>query len=203
MIRTCNFWSRCVAAIVLLLSLFSALSNAQQAAVARQRNLVELTDEAAVIIHGRVVRAAVEPHPTLTNLTTVVVTMNVEENLKGESSKSYTFRQYVWDIRSRYSATYSKGQELLLFLRPPSRYGLTSTAGLQQGRFEIHRDPAGKASAINANANIGIFDRVKETARARRAMLPAVTEKWSQQPGTPIDLNDLKSMIRAIAGGKQ
>lgn len=188
---------------VALIFVLGSLASAQQATVRAQRNLVELTNEAAVIVHGRIVSAKVEPHPTLRNLTTVVVTMNVEDSLKGNVSKSYSFRQYVWDIRARYSNMYSKGQELLLFMRPPSRYGLTSPAGLTQGRFAIQRDASGKASALNENGNAGLFARLNETARAKGTTLPAVTQKWSQQTSGAVDLKDLKQTIRAIVGAEQ
>ena len=104
---------------------------AQRGAMTVPRNLDQLTDRAADIVRGTVVSAHVEKHPQLTNLDTVVVTLRVRETLKGQANGTYTFRQYIWDVRDRYdNAGYRKGQDLLLLmnraepLRPhePSRH---------------------------------------------------------------------------------
>lgn len=120
----------------------SAVCIGQEEALRVHRDIADLTDEAALIVHGTIASSQVEPHPQFKNLNTVLVTMSVADCLKGSGSKTITFRQYVWAIRSiAASGGYHKGEEVLLFLRPPSQYGLTSPAGLQQGRFEITRDP--------------------------------------------------------------
>src|SRR5688572_16742314 len=103
---------------------------AQRGAMTVPRNLDQLTDRAADILRGTVVKAHVEKHPQLTNLDTVVVTLRVRETLKGQASGTYSFRQYIWDVRDRYdNAGYRKGQDLLLLMIAPSRYGLSSPAG--------------------------------------------------------------------------
>src|SRR5690242_6421421 len=126
-----------IVAVCLPSSLF-----AQSSARTVQRSLDQLTTEADVIVHGYVTSARFEPHPQLRNLMTVVVTMKVIETWKGPARKTITFRQYVWDLNQQKAAAggYGKGQELLLLLRPVSEYGLTSPAGLEQGRFLISRD---------------------------------------------------------------
>jgi hypothetical protein len=48
-------------------------------------NVCQLDWQAASIVRGRVIAVQVEPHPELSNLTTVVVGLRVEENLKGTS----------------------------------------------------------------------------------------------------------------------
>ena len=66
-------------------------------------------------------------HPELTALNTVVVKLQVRETLKGQAGSTYTFRQYVWDIRDlKYAGGYQKGQDLLLMMIAPSEYGLSS-----------------------------------------------------------------------------
>ena len=90
---------------------------AQRGALTVPRNLDQLTDRAADIVRGTVLSAHVEKHPELTNLDTVVVTLRVSETLKGQAIGTYTFRQYIWDVRDRYdNAGYRKGQELLLLM---------------------------------------------------------------------------------------
>lgn len=181
--------------------LFACFCIAQEEALRIHRDIADLTDEAAVIVHGTVVSSQVEPHPQFQNLNTVLVTISVADCLKGGASKSITFRQYVWDIRSITSnGGYHKGEELLLFLRAPSQYGLTSPAGLQQGRFEITRDPKGQLMAMNAEHNIGLFTNLASKARQKRTTLPQSGQKLAAQTSGPVQLTDLKQVVRAFAG---
>jgi hypothetical protein len=174
---------------------------AQEEALRIHRDIVALTDEAQIIVHGTIVSTQVEPHPQFKNLSTVLVTMSVSDSLKGAPQKSITFRQYLWDIRSiNANGGYHKGEELLLFLRTPSTYGLTSPAGLQQGRFEITRDAKGQLQAMNAEHNVGLFENLASQARQRRTTLPLAGQKLASQKSGPVQLADLKQVVRAFAG---
>lgn len=181
--------------------LFSCVCLSQEEALRIHRDIADLTDEAAVIVHGTVVTSQIEPHPQFQNLNTVLVTMSVADTLKGTTQSTVTFRQYVWDIRSLTSnGGYHKGEELLLFLRAPSQYGLTSPAGLQQGRFEIARDAKGQLTAMNAEHNVGLFTNLASKARQKRTTLPQSSQKLAAQISGPVQLADLKQVVRAFAG---
>src|SRR5690242_21670864 len=52
---------------------------AQRGAVIAPESIDQLTEEATLIVHGHITSTKVEPHPQLTNLMTVLVTMDVEE----------------------------------------------------------------------------------------------------------------------------
>jgi hypothetical protein len=189
--------------LVLLVAVFGLATSAfaQEEALRIHRDIADLTAEAAVIVHGTIVSSQVEPHPQFNNLNTVLVTMSVTDTLKGKSQPTVTFRQYVWDIRSvKSNGGYHKGEELLLFLRPESQYGLTSPAGLQQGRFEITRDAKGQLLAMNAEHNVGLFTSLASKAQQRRATLPPAGQKLAGQNSGPVPLADLKQVVRAFAG---
>lgn len=175
---------------------------AQQGALTVSRNLDQLTDRAAIIVRGNVVNVRVEKHPEWTNLDTVVVTLRVRESLKGAASGTHTFRQYIWDLRDRQDAAgYRKGQDLLLFLVAPSRYGLSSPAGLDQGRFRIERDAGGREVAVNAVDNYRLFDGVAaEAAKEGAALSPASLRLAGRQSG-PVPLADLARLVRELAVG--
>ena len=193
-------WTQLFLFILLLIS----TSYAQTASLRVHRDLAALIDESEVVFHGHVSSAKVEPDPQYSNLTTVLVTLQVEDVLKGNVPKTFSFRQYVWDIRAQYSsAGYHKGQELLLFLRRPSPNGLTSPAGLQQGKFEIHHDAAGKAFAVNGDANLGLFQTLTIQAKARKAVLPASSVGLMKQRSGAVPLKDLKDVVGALVGPKQ
>jgi hypothetical protein len=167
----------------------------------RPRNLGQLVEQAAVIFRGSVISARVDPHPELTRLTTVVVTLRVRETLKGETGPTFTFRQYVWDIRDRYDATgYVKGQKLLLLMNRPTRFGLSSPAGLEQGRFRILRDAEGRETAVNGHGNAGLFrDLEPQLKRKRITLPPQLATIVSQERAGPVPLGDLKDLVRQLA----
>lgn len=187
--------------ILLLMALLSSGAVAQRTALTVTSPLDRLTSEAHLIIRGRIAAARVEPHPQLTNLMTVVVTVNVDETLKGSARRTVQFRQYLWDIRDqRNAAGYAKGQEMLLMLGSVSQYGLTSPVGLEQGRFRIVREK-GEATAVNGRGNVGLFDSLAERARTRGVALSAKTATGLRRD-RPAPLTDLQDAIRAFARSK-
>jgi len=131
---------------------------------------------------------------------TVVVTVSVKDTYKGQAQKSLVFRQYIWDRSAQdTSGGYGKGQELVLLLMPVSEYGLTSPAGLEQGRFRVLHDQ-GKTLAVNGRGNSGLFTSVEEHARSRGVQLSARTRLAARrrEPGA-LPLADLESAIRDFA----
>ncbi len=196
--RTVAGWSIC---LLLIVCAFSLDLCAQRGALTAARSLDELTQEADLIVHGNVRSIRVEPHPQFTNLMTVVVSLDVQDTLKGAARKTVQFRQYVWDIRDQRDAVgYKKGQELLLLLGPVSKYGLSSPVGLEQGRFRILRDASGTATAVNGRGNVGLLAQTEAHAQARGIKLSArqTTFVRRPQPG-PLPLSDLKDTIRTLA----
>ena len=179
-------------------------ASAQRGARVVSRDLSQLVEEAAVIVRGHVATAKVEPHPELTHLWTVVVTLRVQETFKGQVGETLQFRQYLWDLRDRQDAAgYGKGQEVVLFLTAPSRYGLSSPAGLEQGRFRITRDSQGNRHALNGRGNAGLFRQLKPQLERRRITLPPrLSQLAVEQRAGPLALDDLREMVRLIAGGK-
>jgi hypothetical protein len=189
---------RCVLVTVACLATSSAF--AQRGAMTVPQNLDELTDRAQDVVRGTVVSAHVEKHPELTNLHTVVVTLRVGETLKGAARETYSFRQYIWDVRDRYDAAgYRKGQELLLLMNAPSRYGLASPVGLEQGRFRVQRDRTGRGVALNGAGNVRLFDRLQGSPGKPAALTPRQASLVTKHRGGPVALDELAGMIRAYA----
>ncbi len=165
------------------------------------QNLAELVDESATIVRGRILSARIEPHPELTNLTTVVVAVQVEATLKGEAGQTFTFRQYVWDIRDKQNAAgYRLGQRVLLLLIKPSEYGLSSPAGLEQGRFLITVGADNKPVAVNGAGNARLFHNLKSVLEKRGISLSSSqAERVRAERAEPIPLDELEELIRALA----
>ena len=142
-----------------------------------------------------------EPHPQLKNLMTVVVTLQVEETLKGIGASTFTFRQAVIDKQDQQqNMGYRTGQHLLLVLIKPSQYGLTSPAGMEQGRFRIESQGVGKLSATNGLGNAGLFRGLDSQLQAKGLRITPESQDLIAKPSAgPISLEQLKTLIRTIA----
>jgi hypothetical protein len=186
----------CVGSLILASS-----ASAQSNAITLPRNLGELVSESHVVTQGWVTGVTLEPHDQLKNLMTVVITLEVEETLKGENLKTLTFRQAVIDKRDQQQYMgYRTGQHLLLMLISPSRFGLTSPAGLEQGRFHIEPLGAGKLGATNGFGNAGLFRGLNSQFQAKGLQVTSEVHEMITKPATgPVSLEHLKSLIRTIA----
>ena len=189
--------------IVCLLSLlsFATVTFAQSEALTLPRNLTQLVDESQLIVQGRVASVTLAPHGQLANLLTVVVTLQVEETVKGPSASTYTFRQAVIDRRDQQQLMgYRVGQHLLLALIRPSTYDLSSPAGMLQGRFLITTQPGGKSVATNGLGNAGLLRGVGSQLQANGAQpTPQVRAMLAELKTGPLPLEDLKSLMRTIS----
>jgi hypothetical protein len=183
-------------------TLLAGLSSyAQSNAITLPRNLGELVVESQAAVQGWVTSVTVEPHAQLKNLMTVVVTIRVEDTLKGSSTNSYTFRQAVIDHQDlREKLGYRTGQHVLMILYKTSQFGLTSPAGMEQGRFSIEPGTNGKLVATNGFGNAGLFRGLDSQLRTKGLRLePEIQAMISKPVAGPISLEQLKSLIRTIS----
>ena len=178
----------------------AATASAQDGALTVPRNLEQLTSRSAFILRGNVVSARLEQHPELRGLDTVVVTLQVRETLKGQAGQTFSSRQHVWDLRNRVNpGGYHKGQDLLLLMIAPSRYGLSSPAGLDQGRFQVTRDSAGRETAVNGQGNHQLFDGMSaQFAKQGVTLSPASSQLVSSQGRGPVEIAELSALIREL-----
>jgi hypothetical protein len=191
------------ASLVLAACLCAAPALAQHGALTLPQNLDQLTARASDIVRGTVVSAHVEKHPELSNLDTVVVTLRLTDTLKGSAQGSFTFRQFIWDLRDRQDAAgYRKGQELLMLMNAPSRYGLSSPVGLDQGRFRIERDGKGREAAINGVGNFRLFEGIDPVTKHAAMLSSRQASLVAKHRRGPVDAAELTAMIRAFAGDR-
>ena len=181
----------------------SAPAAAQSGALTVPRNLFQLTARSADIVRGTVISAHVEKHPDFGGLNTVVVQLRLKETLKGQARGTFTFRQYIWDIRDIAGAAgYRKGQDLLLMMIAPNQHGLSSPAGLEQGRFQIQRDRTGQEFAVNGHGNSRLFDGMNlQLANKGITLSPRSTGLIERYLNGPVALADLTGLIRELARG--
>jgi hypothetical protein len=176
-------------------------AQAQRGAQTKLRGLDELTSEATQIVRGTVVSAHVEPHPTYTNLMTVVVKFRVDKTIKGAAGKQLEFRQFVWDVRDfKDDAIYRRGDSMVLLLGTVAPNGLRSPVGLGQGRFRIQKDAAGQQIALNESGNVGLFRTTSAQTIASQMRLSAHAMQMAKENrGGPMRLDDLETVIQGFA----
>jgi len=195
--------SRAIGIGLLLIGLLVASTHAQTSAITLPRNLAELVVESSTVVQGTVTRVALEPHDRLKNLLTVVVTVQLEETLKGGAGRAYTFRQAVIDAREQERKFgYRAGQHVLLLLIKPSEYGLSSPAGMEQGRFLIEPGSNGKLTATNGLGNIGLFRNLPVELQQNSSLTVEARRMMAKASPGPVGLDQLKAVIRAIVSRK-
>jgi hypothetical protein len=124
----------------------------------------QMMKAAGIIFSGRVTSVG-HAAPTGEGTGSTVVTFQVEHAVRGTSSgQSLTIREWsgLWARGERYRV----GENVLLFLYPPSKLGLTSPVGGALGRFPI--DPRGRV--LLSPQHQAIF--VEDPVIARRAVVP-------------------------------
>ncbi len=148
-----------ILAFVLLASLSSlafaeSLPVHRPAAGSHVANLRVLTQYAGIIVAGRIVQVRPGTHPAYPRLGVTFVTVRVTEAFKGAAPGDFTFMQigHAGDTTPPVGQanffllpdlpTYRPGEEVLLFLYPPSDAGLTSPVDGARGKLPLARDPA-------------------------------------------------------------
>ncbi len=166
----------------------------------RQENVVELTRRADFILEGRVLEVQSEPLPGYPNLSSIRVTLDIEQVLRGAIGARYTFREMLlFDARKSGKRRYVTGDRLLLFLPAPSRYGLSSPLGGDQGRFHIFVDRQGHEQIVNDLGNAGLFNNAGEEASRKGLSLTARQQGMVAGRRGAVPLEDFVSLVKNLA----
>lgn len=187
-------------------ALFASPAAAQRDARVMQRNLAQLVGDSYTIVVGRVVSVKAEPHPQYNSINTIVVTLQVSEVWKGQAGPQFTFRAFVnhpSDFKERLG--YGDGQDVLLMLTQPSQIGMSSPAGLEQGRFRVFTDASGSRMIVNSLGNGGLFYNFQKSAPKlveQMAGLPAV-QLLTQHRSGPIPFDQFKSIVQTLIATPQ
>jgi hypothetical protein len=194
-------------ALVLLAAAFlcNAPAAAHEGANSIQMDLARMVDESENIVLARITDVKAEKHPDLSNLDTVVVTLDVIEALKGGPGRQYTFRQFVFDPREMNTKLgYRVGEEVVLLLRQPSQYKLTSPVGFEQGRFVVERDAQGNRLLRNGLNNASLFEGVNNTVpNLKNHLSPALQQLTVQHHSGPISYEDFRSFVQGVLAARQ
>lgn len=200
--RESNLLTCCagVLAVAVACLALAAPAAGQRGFLTQPMNLAELVDRAAIIVRGSVIESRVEKHPELSSIWMAVITLRVDEALKGSPGKTYTYRQFLWDARDREDAAgYKKGGEVLLLLTQPSEYGLSAPVGIEQGRFTLTTDALGAKHAVNGAGNAGLFRNLPtDLARKGVEVSPQVAAMVAGTQSGPVAWDELRALIQGL-----
>ena len=174
----------------------------------RSINLAEMTSHAGRIVHGRVVEVREGSHPQHESIAVTFIKIEVTEMIKGSATREVGFMQYGNNV-TQYIAhmpKYSVGEEVVLFLYPESKLGLTSPVGQGQGKFMVRNDVrSGQRILTNDRSNHALFARLDTAKLGSKLALSKAEREAVAQPdaGRGLEVSAFRSLVRKIAANPQ
>ena len=193
--RTHPSWSWVVALLGMIM--VSTLANATT--FQKEATIVDLLQQSDLIIRGTV--TSVTDGIDNRGIPYTEVKLHVSETMRGQVGKEYTFRQFGLIkphdmgngtvnlmVTPAGWATYSKGEETILFLRKPAAWtGLQTTAALGGGKFKV-----AMAGATNQANNVGLFKNVV----VKPSLLDTKEQRAMLTGKGPVNVNAFVSLVR-------
>jgi len=170
-----------------LLAVLWILGPPAAASKVRSVNLEEMTERAATIFSGRVLRVQQVQDPVSDQAVTVA-TFEVERVVKGDVDRELTIKLYRGGA-TRPVIEFREGERVVLFLYGASALGLTSPVGLGQGKFSIATGKGGRRLAVNTTGNRDLFGNLTPEANGRLAtLLPQDRGTGGLEAGVLLDM---------------
>ncbi len=134
-------------------------------------------------------------------LVVVEYTFEVLEGMKGtEAGERITFRQVTGSRGAQRGIaglpSYKVGEDMVLFLHPDSRLGLTSPVGMTQGVFRVRRSEDGQLRVANSLSNRNLGLELSDRVVSEMDLSPA--EIGSLSRSAPIPVATLRSAVEKI-----
>lgn len=161
-------------------------------------NLEEMVRHAGHVVSGRVTAVQVV-HDERVRGQVTLVTLEVSRASKGQAGRTLTFRMFGGLGANGQPVVaglprFDPGEEVILFLHPESRLGLTSPIGFGQGKFVVARDRQGQRVAQNQFGNRTLFRGLSSDGSRR---LGQAGKRWKDGGAMPPDA--LLNMVEALA----
>jgi hypothetical protein len=180
-----------VSRLWVLAAILAVALDSLQASQVRPLNIAQMTERADRIFVGRCVGVQTVSDPELGQLVSHV-TFNVERGAKGDLRGNVTIR--VLEAQAIDGLPqFQSGEEVVLFLYPASRRGLTSPVGFGQGKFTVVRDKLGARFAVNGFGNENLLRNLPGEARDR---LGSATAAWPARG--PIQVDELLHAVESL-----
>lgn len=181
---------------------FAVLFHPTEASTFRRLNLEQIVSRAGRIFRGRCIETQVAIDRDLRQ-TVTFVTFVPDRTIRGGAASSGKITIELLGDQSASARPgesiegiprFTEGEEVVLFLYPPSAHGLTSPVGAGQGKFRIVHDKQGRVVAANQYANERLLDGLSPRAKAA---LGERGRRYHDAVAIPID--DLLEMARSLA----
>jgi hypothetical protein len=174
-------------------------------AVGQRLDLATMTERAGTIVSGRVTEIRSGCHPKYPNVGALFITLKVNEMIKGAPAQTITFMQFSG--RATQSSTkpismarslphmpmFRVGEEIVLFLYPPSSVGFTSPVGGEQGKFIVHRSPGQPVTIISEGGNGQLI-----VEGPLPAGLTPEQQRMLRNPGSELDLKTFRGTVKRL-----
>lgn len=158
-------------------------------------NLEEMVNYSGRVFYGRCLSAQTSQHPQM-GISMKTYRFRVLEALKGVETGDIVEVRQVSGRTIPGIPEYRKGQEILLFLHPDSRKGLTSPVGLEQGIFRVETTFDGEPAFVNSLQNRNLVHQLAAESSARAGLsADQVTRIVS---GQPIPLSVLRGAVENL-----
>lgn len=158
--------------ILVFLIAFLSISSAVAIKV-KPLSLDKITSSAEYVFEGRCIDAKTGKDE-VTGMIVTWYTFEVISPVKGKLDKTFTFKQLGGDGESRSLSVpitkYEKGEHMILFLYPKSEIGLTSSVGMNQGKFSINKIEGTDVQYVSNGMNgMTLFANMPQTPPAINA----------------------------------
>ncbi len=180
------------------------LATPGHATTVRPMNVLDLIDNSATILAGRV--EEITEGFASNGMPYTEVTLRVLDRFRGAEGERYTFRQFGLSQprtlpngkvylggRPEGWPTWKVGEVSMLFLYQPARVtGFQTTVGLGYGKLGI-----GNGVALNAYDNVGLFQNVE----IDRSRLTAEEQKMFDAKNGPVNADTFRTFVRRAVRG--
>jgi hypothetical protein len=194
------------AAVFGLVAAVGLLAARPAGAVNRRLDLATMTERAGTIVSGRITQLRAGSHPQYRNIGVLFVTLKVEEVMKGAPEETFTFMQFTGQKLDNNGGkglsaaqplpdmpSFRVGEEVVLFLYPPSSVGFTSPVGGEQGKFIMRRQPGQPTTVISEGGNRSLVVNGPLPSRLTRDQ-----QTLLRNPGETIDFKTFRSTVKTL-----
>jgi len=187
--------------VLVIVSVIAVMMTTVNAQKTIPLNLEDLVRDAGVIVSATVVNIETGRDAQTGSLSTWI-TLDVHENFFGANGKQITFKQYGGraDDEVFYPMDipqYKKDEQVVLFLAKPSKIGMQSPIGMQQGKFIAQ----GSFSDSNVNVknpkmNPSLFEKVQ----LENSVVEGLKKSYKQDGSLNYDqfAKSIRSLIKQI-----
>lgn len=167
-----------------ILCLSSSLSLAQT----QPLTLEQIISSAGFIFSGKITNVWSE-RDAATGFIVTYSTVAVDENVRGANTNRFTFKQYGGtyqglNVFAADMSYFTVGEEVVAFLYPLSKLGLTSPIGVAEGKWMVQRDPATGKKFVAGNM---FSAKAQFSAAAAKA------------PAARMEYNEFLKLVRTLA----